>query len=368
MTLLEAISVRSACRAFSSEGISAGQRERLEKAVEQCGRRSGLRLRLVCGEADAFAAVSKSWGRIRGADSYFLLAGPAGDGDLEEKCGYYGEELALTAESMGLRTCWVGGTYRREACLRHTEEDEELVCVIAVGLPAPGWERRCREAKPLEELAANLEDAPEWFLHGMEAVRLAPSAMNRQGYRFTFRRDGSARVRLSGAGSFALVDLGIAKRHFELGAHGGEWTWGDGGVFRKSREEKSCGAVVWRMENGERRYLLVRHNGGHWSFPKGHVEGGETEPETAAREIWEETGLTAEIHTGFRRVVTYAPKPGTVKDVVFFTAVPTGGRERPQEEEISQLGWYAFRDAARRITYATDEEVLLAAEAYLGGG
>ena len=367
MTLLEAVSVRTSCRAFSPEALSAGQREQLEKAVEQCVYRSGLSLGLVCGEEDAFTAVSKSWGHIRGACNYFLLAGSAGDGDLEEKCGYYGEELALTAESMGLRTCWVGGTYRPETCQRHLAEGVELVCVIAVGRPAPGWVREERALKPLEELAQDSAGAPDWFLGGMEAVRRAPSAMNRQGYHFTCRRDGTVRVRLSGAGSFALVDLGIAKRNFELGAHGGEWAWGDGGIFRKSREEKSCGAVVWRQENGQRQYLLVRHNGGHWSFPKGHVEGGETEPETAAREIWEETGLSAAIDTGFRKVVTYAPKPGTVKDVVFFTAVPTGGRERPQEEEISQLGWYAFQDAARQITYATDEEILLAAEAYLEG-
>ena len=89
------------------------------------------------------------------------------------------------------------------------------------------------------------------------------------------------------------------------------------------------------------------------------------EPETAAREIWEETGLAAAIDAGFRKVVTYAPKPGTVKDVVFFTAVPTGGQEHPQESEISQLGWFSFPEAARRVTYASDEEVLLAAEAYL---
>ena len=190
--------------------------------------------------------------------------------------------------------------------------------------------------------------------------------MNRQGYRFTLREDGTVCVRLSGTGSFALVDLGIAKRHFELGAHGGEWTLGDGGVFRKAKEEKSCGAVIWREENGLRQYLLARHNGGHWSFPKGHVENSETEEETAIREIREETGLQAAIDTAFRHQVTYSPKPGVILDVIFFIAVPTGGTEHAQEEEISQLGWFSFQEAADRITYATDEEILMAAEAYLG--
>jgi len=365
MTLFDAAAVRASCRKFLPRPLSPAQKQQLEKAVEQCNHRSGLDMRLICGDPEPFTAFPKNHGRIQGACNYLLLAGPAADGDLEEKCGYYGEELALTAESMGLRTCWVGGTYERQCCLRYLSAEQELVCVIAVGLPAPGQSQKERTRRNAEDLAELPEDGPAWYRGGAEAVRLAPSAMKRQGYFFSLRRDGSACVRLSGAGSFALADLGIAKRHFELGAHGGEWSWGDGGVFRKAREEKSCGAVIWREADGQRQYLLVRHNGGHWSFPKGHVEGDESEAETAAREIWEETGLTAEIDTGFRHIVTYSPKAGTVKDVIFFTAVPTGGMERPQESEISQLGWFSCPDAASRITYATDEDILFAAEAYL---
>lgn len=366
MTLSDAVFTRSSCRDFSPQPLSPAQRQQLEKAVGTCNLRSGLHFQLVCGDPEPFSSLPKSWGRIKGARNYFLLAGPAGDPDLEEKCGFYGEELVLTAQCMGLWTCWVGGTYNRERCAVRLAPEEESVCVIAVGSPAhPDRPAADHPRKPLAELAPDAQDAPEWFRAGMKAVQRAPSAMNRQGYRFACQPGGSVRVRLAGTGSFALVDLGIAKRHFELGAHGGEWTWGDGGVFRKSREEKSCGAVIWRRSGGKREYLLVRHNGGHWSFPKGHVEGNETEAETAAREILEETGLTAEIHTDFRQQVTYSPKPGTIKDVIFFTAVPTGGREHPQESEISQLGWFSFPQAAERITYATDEEVLLAAEAYL---
>lgn len=364
MTLSDAVFTRSSCREYLPQPLSPAHCQQLSKAVDQCNRRSGLCVRLICGQPEPFAAFSKSWGQVKGAQNYFLFAGPAGDPELEEKCGYYGEELILTAETMGLKTCWVGGTYDKAPCLPYLGDGEELVCVAAVGYPVQAKEKP-HARKPLEELSAGLTDTPDWFRSGIEAVQRAPSAMNRQGYCFTYRKDGSVRVRLSGTGSFALVDLGIAKRHFELGAHGGEWAWGDGGTFRKAREEKSCGAVVWRQTNGTREYLLVRHNGGHWSFPKGHVEGSETEAETAAREILEETGLTAEISTAFRQQVTYSPKPGTIKDVIFFTAVPTGGQEHPQESEISQLDWFSFQDAAQLITYATDEEILLAAEDYL---
>ena len=81
--------------------------------------------------------------------------------------------------------------------------------------------------------------------------------------------------------------------------------------------------------------------------------------------VREETGLTVEIDPGFRQVVTYYPKPGVIKDVVFFIAQPTGGTERPQEAEIRQLGWFPFQEAKPLVTFATDVEVLKEAEAYI---
>lgn len=89
------------------------------------------------------------------------------------------------------------------------------------------------------------------------------------------------------------------------------------------RHEKSCGAVVFRNSAGGPAFLLIRHvNGGHWAFPKGHMEPGESEEETAIREIREETGLSVRLDTGFRRAVRYAPKPGVDKDVVYFLGSP----------------------------------------------
>ena len=97
------------------------------------------------------------------------------------------------------------------------------------------------------------------------------------------------------------------------------------------------------------------------------MEAGEKEKDTARREIREETGLTAEIDTSFRQVVTYYPKPGVVKDVVFFIAAPSGGEEQAQLEEIAEIGWFTFQEACPLVTFASDEEVLLAAERYLEG-
>lgn len=129
--------------------------------------------------------------------------------------------------------------------------------------------------------------------------------------------------------------------------------------------EKSCGAVIWRPTQHSHEYLLAQHGRKHWSFPKGHVEGAETEAETALREVREETGLTVLLDTSFREVVRYSPREGAIKDVVFFIAVPVSGTEHPQEGEIRQLGWFSYEEAQPLVTFATDIDVLHAAEQYI---
>ena len=86
--------------------------------------------------------------------------------------------------------------------------------------------------------------------------------------------------------------------------------------------EKSCGAVVFTRRNGQPLYVVVTEKAGNSSLPKGHMEPGETEMETAVREIWEETGLHPVFLEGFRETDEYdlREKPGTRKQVVYFLA------------------------------------------------
>lgn len=133
------------------------------------------------------------------------------------------------------------------------------------------------------------------------------------------------------------------------------------------KKEISCGAVIARQTDAGCEILLIRHqNGGHWAFPKGHVEANETEAETALREIREETGLTVQLDTNFRAVVTYSPKPNVVKDVVYFAAVPTGGHAQMQAEEVTDMRWVPIGEADRLITYENDKGVLAQYRTYCG--
>lgn len=132
------------------------------------------------------------------------------------------------------------------------------------------------------------------------------------------------------------------------------------------KEEKSCGAVCWRAAGADREYLVLRHqNGGHWAFAKGHVEAGETETETALREIREETGLVARLDEGFRHATYYSPAPGVNKEVVYFAAqVPAQGAKR-QQEEVRELRFAAYAEAMELLTYENDKRILQAAHEYL---
>ena len=118
--------------------------------------------------------------------------------------------------------------------------------------------------------------------------------------------------------------------------------------------EKSCGAVIF---DGD-KVLVIQQQEGHWGFPKGHVEDGESEVETAIREIKEETNLDVEINEKYRYVETYSPKFDVTKDVVFFVAEKIGGNILAQEEEVKKIEWLNINDAMERLTFESSKNVL----------
>ena len=114
--------------------------------------------------------------------------------------------------------------------------------------------------------------------------------------------------------------------------------------------------------------VLLRHRfGGHWSFPKGHVEAGESERQTALREVREETGLTGiKLMDGFRESVEYSPKPGVKKQVVYFLGTTEQEKLIRQEEEISEIMWAPLSRAAELVSFANDKRLLRHAQRRLG--
>ena len=131
--------------------------------------------------------------------------------------------------------------------------------------------------------------------------------------------------------------------------------------------EKSCGALVIHFdEKDEAQILMIKHvRGGHRSFPKGHVEAGESEKMTAEREVHEETNIRIHIHENFRHNVFYSPMPGVKKEVVYFLAYSKYTNAIPQEGEVAEVEWVPLKDAESFLTHENDKCVLRNAISYI---
>ena len=130
--------------------------------------------------------------------------------------------------------------------------------------------------------------------------------------------------------------------------------------------ERSCGAIVFRKMDGQTRVLLVQHKPGHWSFPKGHKEAGESDHEAAIREVHEETGVRITILPGFQRSSTYSPRPGVLKTVVFFLGAYEGGALEPQLSEVRAVSWMGLEEAAGMLVFDKDLAIFREALAWRG--
>ena len=130
------------------------------------------------------------------------------------------------------------------------------------------------------------------------------------------------------------------------------------------QHEKSCGALVLRRdeEDGTLYILMIRHRpGGHRSFPKGHMERGETEHMTAIREVYEETAVQIRIHSDFRQTVHYHPLPGVSKEVVYFLTETKQKEVKPRQGEIAQVEWVPIDRAEASLSHENDKTVFRAA-------
>lgn len=217
--LKKAMEARHSVRAYLDRPIETELCERLRETTEACNREGGLHFQLVTGEPKAFGGLMAHYGKFSGVKNYVALIGKK-SGDLQEKVGYYGERVALTAQALGLNTCWVALTYKKVKTAYTVGKGEKLCCVLALGYgETQGVPHKSKSA---EEVSA-AEDPPAWFAEGVRAALLAPTAMNQQKFRFALRGDTVEAA--TGKGFYAKIDLGIAKLHFELGAGKENFRW-----------------------------------------------------------------------------------------------------------------------------------------------
>ena len=228
----KAIEERYSVRTFDPKPLSAEDTAFLAQRVAAINAETGLNAEFLEDGSKAFSGFSSSYGMFRGVRSLVLLKGSANTPDLFEKAGYYGEALVLDLVDRGLGTCWVGGTFNKTAL--EIPADEQFICLILVGYPGKIalkdrilLARLHERYKPISERLTATEPASHTILAGMEAVRLAPSAVNSQTPHFTYD-NGLLTAAVPEDSTFGLVDLGIAKCHFVEEA-GGSFEFGSGG-------------------------------------------------------------------------------------------------------------------------------------------
>ena len=245
MTELEAIRARHSVRQYLNKPLKPDELAALRAEMAACNQESGLHIQLIVNEPKAFQGSMARYGKFSGVNNYFALIGKAGP-ELQEKCGYWGERLVLFAQMMELNTCWVALTFNKVKFAYTLDEGEKLAAVIALGRGAtqgvPHNSRAMEEvaavialgrgdtqgvshnSRAIEEVTGVAGSMPDWFKAGMEAVLLAPTAMNQQKFTFTLRSDGKVLAQ-PGRALYAKMDLGIAKYHFEIGAGKENFQW-----------------------------------------------------------------------------------------------------------------------------------------------
>ncbi len=130
--------------------------------------------------------------------------------------------------------------------------------------------------------------------------------------------------------------------------------------------ESSCGAVVFRNDATEKKFLLIRNKrSAHWGFPKGHIEPGENNEQTAIREVLEETGINIRVLPNFKKCSEYTIQGRIEKSVSIFLAETDDVEYTIQQEEIEECGWFSYYDALKTLNYDNDKRILEQAKQYL---
>lgn len=196
-------------RQYTDRAIEPEKRTVLDALTQEINRKAGLSVQIIYDDPKCFDSFMAHYGKFAGVRNYIALVGKKAPG-LDEILGYYGEELVLKAQELGLNTCWVALTHGKSKAAVGRGEKE--VCLIALGYGVTqGVEHKSR---PMQELCTCGEPMPEWFRCGMNAAMLAPTAMNQQKFRFELLPDGTVKA-ACGSGFHTKLDLGIVKYHFE---------------------------------------------------------------------------------------------------------------------------------------------------------
>ena len=227
MTLQEAISARHSVRAYKEQPLTDADAQALQDKIEQLNREGHLHIQLIRNEPKAFLGPFARYGKFRNVTDYLVMAGVKAD-DLDERIGYYGEQLVLLAQTLGMNTCWVGLSYTKIPNTYILNDGEVIQAYISIGYGET--QGVSHKIKRIDQVSNVSDSTPDWFRRGVEAALLAPTAINQQKFSFEYLGMIDGHHRVLAKKGFSLVgythmDLGIAKYHFEIAAGKENFEW-----------------------------------------------------------------------------------------------------------------------------------------------
>jgi len=238
-----AIQVRRSRRLFKTLPVRGDVFARLQAVCESFTPFQSVSAKIITHSVNSiFKGALSHYGKIKGAPLCIAFIGDTRDPCVQEKVGFVGEGIILEATACGLGTCWVGGFFRPEvaASLIQAQEYEKVLAVTPIGYSAEKISLeekimtgfgKTHTRKPLEKLIIQKEgEMPEWVREALEAARIAPSAVNRQPWRFMVKQNSITISVDSLKDTYHIskrIDCGIAMLHIELSAlyYGMKGTW-----------------------------------------------------------------------------------------------------------------------------------------------
>lgn len=205
MQMLDLMKERHSVRQYSDKKIEGDVKNKLDACITSINKESGLSMQFFYDEPNCFNSMLAHYGKFSNVNNYIAIVGKKEE---QEKAGYYGEKLVLKCQELGLNTCWVALTHGKVKI--QVKPQQKLLILIALGYGTNSGV--VHKSKPIKELCKE-DTYPEWFLKGMEAVSLAPTAMNQQKFLFEMKNDQVYAKALRGF--YSKIDLGIVKYHFE---------------------------------------------------------------------------------------------------------------------------------------------------------
>lgn len=218
MNIYEAMSKRHKVRKYLNKPLSEDIIKKLKNRIDKNNEKYNLAIKLVLNDSNAFSGILKLF-LAKGVKNYFVLAGKDTP-NLHEKLGYCAADLMLYAQTLGLNTWYVGGTYSKKNVTKNAYSSE-VVAIVAVGYGAT--QGVMHKTKKIEDVSYYNGDMPDWFKNGVIVSLFAPTALGKQAY---FIKGEENKVSITcNNGIYTNQDLGLVKYHFELGAGKENFEW-----------------------------------------------------------------------------------------------------------------------------------------------